>query len=205
MRNLLLLFVALTVVSVPALLAQPTTPFAAPTFRKVDKKDLPAFMRKYNTENLTGRGMHLHETIDNVPTMELRARLEALYGGPTKNVLDLMAEPDFREGKYVQFEYWFEINGSMPMVILDVSGPFASGLVYGGLPKFVDMMPEVKREFSKALMGVTQLAEYTDYYYALDERDKAKKQAIPNGWYVVQYKNGTFSYEKITAPPKGNR
>ncbi len=51
-------------------------------------------------------------------------------------------------------------------------------------------------------MGVKTLGEFSDYYYALDERDKAKKVDIPDGWYLVQYKNGTFSYDRTTAPSR---
>ncbi len=144
--------------------------------------------------------MHLNETIDNLPTMELRARLQAAFGAPTKTVLDLIGNPNFREAQYIQFEYWFEVNDSIPFVVLDTSGPFSTGLTYGGLARYVDLMPEIKREFNKALMGVPQLAEYTDYFYALDERDKAKRQAIPNGWYLVKYENGKFSYDMTSAP-----
>lgn len=173
--------------------------FSAPTFKKIQKQDLPAFFRKYTT-NVTGRGLQNNVTIDNIPTMEIRARMQAVFGAPTKTVIDMLAEADFRPAKYIQFEYWFEVNDSIPMVILDPNGPFSSGLTYGGLPRYVDIMPEIKREFSKLLMDAKTLGEYSDFYYALDERDKAKGEAIPEGWYLVQFKNGTFGYNRTTAP-----
>lgn len=180
--------------------AQESAFLKATTFRKIEKEDLPSFFRKYNTNNLTGRGLQINQTIDNIPTMEVRARMQAAFGHPTKTVIDVMKEANFRPAKYIQFEYWFEVNDSIPMVILDVSGPFTTGLTYGGLNRYVDLMPEIKREFNRALMGVKTLGEFADYYYAMDERDKAKKVDIPDGWYLVQYKNGTFSYDRTTAP-----
>lgn len=179
--------------------AQQNAFFSAPTFKKIQKQDLPAFFRKYTT-NVTGRGLQNNVTIDNIPTMEIRARMQAVFGAPTKTVIDMLAEADFRPAKYIQFEYWFEVNDSIPMVILDPNGPFSSGLTYGGLPRYVDIMPEIKREFSKLLMDAKTLGEYSDFYYALDERDKAKGEAIPEGWYLVQFKNGTFGYNRTTAP-----
>jgi hypothetical protein len=191
---------ALILVSAVDVYAQQNAFFGAPKFKKIEKQDLPAFLRKYNTSNLTGRGLQNNVTVDNIPTMEIRARMEAAFGAPTKTVIDMLAESDFRPAKYIQFEYWFEVNDSIPMVILDPNGPFSTGLTYGGLPRFVDIMPEIKREFNKRLMDVQNLGEYSDYYYALDERDKAKGEAIPEGWYLVHYKKGTFSYDRTTAP-----
>lgn len=202
MKKLLFLLVAFLLGSSVEILAQPFSAFAAPKFRKIEKSQLPAFFRKYNTSNLTGRGLQNNETIDNIPTMEVRARMQAVFGAPTKNVLDMMAEADFRPAKYIQFEYWFEINDSIPMVILDPNGPFSNGLTYGGLPKYVDLMPEIKRELSKMLMGTQTLGEYNDYYFALDERDRATRKAIPEGWYLVEYKNGSFKYDRTTAPKR---
>jgi len=198
-KKLLLLCVVVVITTNTDVLAQQTDIFAAPKFRKIEKTDMPAFLRKYNINNLTGRGLQANQTIDDLPTMELRARLQGAYGNPTKNVIDLMGEPGFRPAMNIQFEYWFEIDDSIPLVILDTSGPFSTGLTYGGLARFVDMMPEIKREFNKILMDAP-LAEYSDYYNALDERDKTKGVPIPDGWYLVQYKNGIFSYEKTTAP-----
>jgi hypothetical protein len=200
MKKLFFAVMALILVTAMDLQAQQNAFFAAPKFRKIEKQDLPAFFRKYNTSNLTGRGLQNNVTIDNIPTMEVRARMQAVFGAPTKTVIDMMAEADFRPAKYIQFEYWFEVNDSIPMVILDPNGPFSTGLTYGGLPRFVDIMPEIKREFNKLMMDVQSLGEYSDFYYALDERDKAKGEAIPEGWYLVQYKNGTFGYDRTTAP-----
>lgn len=202
MKKLLFLLFALVIGSAADALAQPFAAFAAPKFRKIEKSELPAFFRKYNTNNITGRGLQNNETIDNIPTMEVRARMQAAFGAPTKNVIDMLAEADFRPAKYIQFEYWFEINDSIPMVILDPNGPFSNGLTYGGLPKYVDLMPEIKRELSKLLMGVQVLGEYNDYYYALDERDRATRKPIPEGWYLVEYKNGSFKYDRTSAPSK---
>jgi len=199
MKKIFFAVFAFILVTAMDLHAQQNAFFAAPKFKKIEKQDLPAFFRKYTT-NVTGRGLQNNVTIDNIPTMEVRARMQAAFGAPTKTVIDMLAEADFRPAKYIQFEYWFEVNDSIPMVILDPNGPFSTGLTYGGLPRFVDIMPEIKREFSKLLMDVQNLGEYSDYYYALDERDKAKGEAIPEGWYLVQYKNGTFGYDRTTAP-----
>src|SRR5690606_27071134 len=125
-KKLLLLSIVVVFAINTEVLARQANVFAAPKFRKIEKADMPAFERKHNFNNLTGRGLQANQTVDNLPTMEIRARLQGAYGNPTKNVIDMMAEDNFRPAKYIQFEYWFVINDSIPMVILDTSGPFST-------------------------------------------------------------------------------
>lgn len=174
-----------------ALPAQVPDVFRVPTFKKVENSERAAFMSRFNQmRDMTGNGFQGETAIDPVPSAELRARLQRQFGNPTVTVADFVGASNIRPGNSIQFEYWFIVNDSIPMMILDSDGPFASGLVMGGSSRFVDMMPGVKRAFSDKLMSNRSLAEYTDYFYS-PEREQ---------WYQVRYQNGTFETKPIAVP-----
>jgi hypothetical protein len=165
--------------------------FRAPTFRKVDNKDRAAFMTRFNQmRDMTGNGFQGDTAIDQVPTGEIRARLQRQFGDPTVTVVDFVGVKDVRPGNSIQFEYWFIVNDSIPMMILDSDGPFARGLVMGGSSRFVDLMPDVKRAFSDKLMADRTLSEFQDFFYS-PEREQ---------WFRVRYKEGRFDNQPIPVP-----
>ncbi|MEX0779546.1 MAG: hypothetical protein WD491_00720 [Balneolales bacterium] len=175
--------------SVQDVLAQDNL-FTKPEFEKVSKAERSAYESRFSEISWSGAGFGGSVIIDDIPTSEIRARLEAAFGEPTQKVDDLINQEGFRPGHYIQFEYWFIINGSMPLMILDIDGPFGNGLVYGGASRYIDMMPEIKRTLSEVLMDVDQLGEYQDYYFDLDDEQ----------WYEVSYDNGSFDSKEIGRP-----
>ncbi len=169
--------------------------FEDPDIQKVDKQDRAQFERMFADINWTGQGLYNPTTIDRIPTIELRSRLQAVYGDPTQSIGDLINERNYRPGKAVQFEYWFIIDGEIPMMILDLDGPFENGLVYVGASRYIDLMPQVKRTFTRKLMNEgDDLAPFSDYFYS-PERDQ---------WYLVRYHNGEFEREMISRPAAFN-
>lgn len=164
--------------------------FSEPEFEKMTKDQWGWFMNKFDDVKLTGQGLYDKMEIDGLETREVRARLEALYGEPTKTIEDLIGRENFRPGEAIQFEYWFTVDDSIPLMVLDIDGPFGQGLVYGGASRYIDLMPQIKRTFSQKLMEVENPAEYSDYFYS-PERDQ---------WFLVTYENGTYSTEEIESP-----
>lgn len=170
--------------------------FEEPDIRKVDRSDRAQFENRFADINWTGQGLYNPTTIDRIPTIELRSRLQAVYGDPTQSIGDLINEANFRPGKAVQFEYWFIIDNEIPMMILDLDGPFENGLVFVGASRYIDLMPQVKRTLNRYLMDRDmELADYSDFFYS-PERDQ---------WYLVEYKNGEFNREAIDRPARLNR
>lgn len=166
--------------------------FAAPKIKKVTQEEREDFNLKFESIKWTGAGLYEKTPIDYIPTMELRARLQKVFGNPTQRLEDLIDKKDFRPGECIQFEYWFVVNDSIPMMILDVDGPFASGLTYGGASRYIDLMPEVKRTLTKMLLDIKELGEFDDYFYSPEDDRLA--------WYRVAYKNGEFINKKIDKP-----
>lgn len=171
------------------LLAQ-DNPFKEPVITKISHGDRDQFQDRFGDIKWTGQGLYGETTIDNIPTIELRARLQAKFGDPTQKLEDLIDTKGFRPAECIQFEYWFTVNDSIPMMVLDIDGPFDEGLVYGGASRYIDLMPQIKRTLSKVLMGVDDLASFQDYFYS-PEREQ---------WFDVRYQNGEFIKKKISSP-----
>lgn len=164
--------------------------FEVPEFEKITKDRQEWFMNKFEDINWTGRGLYEDTEIDDRQTNELRARLQTAFGDPTKTIEDLINDSDFRLAQAIQFEYWFVVNDSIPLMILDIDGPFGTGLVYGGASRYIDLMPQIKRTFSNKLMRVDSLSPYQDYYYS-PEREQ---------WFSVIFRNEHFRTKEIKSP-----
>ena len=190
MKSLWILAV-IVVMSPAAAQAQVPDVFKVPTFRKVENKDRAAFMTRFNQmRDMTGNGFQGETAIDRIPSTEIRARLQRQFGNPTVTVADFVGAANVRPGNSIQFEYWFIVNDSIPMMILDSDGPFANGLVMGGSSRYVDMMPSVKRAFADKLMSDRILAEFYDFFYS-PEREQ---------WYQIRYSGGRFETKPISVP-----
>lgn len=175
----------LNLISIPA-----NAQFEAAEFEKITKEKRAEFERETRDISLTGQGLYEDTNLDDRQTNEIRARLQALFGNPTQTLEDLINKNNFRPGKAIQFEYWFMVNDSIPLMVLDWNGPFGSGLTYGGASKYVDLMPQIKREFVQKLMSVEEFGDYKDYFYS-PEKDQ---------WYIVKYEDGKFRNEEIDSP-----
>jgi hypothetical protein len=163
--------------------------FEEPVIKKVSKEERAEFQSKFADIKWTGQGFKYNE-LDRMPTIEIRAGLQSVYGDPTQTVEDIIKKDGYlRDGKSIQFEYWFIVDGYIPMMVLDLEGPFEDGLVYVGASRYVDLMPGVKRTLTKELREASP-KEYVDYFYS-PERGQ---------WYRVSYEAGEYKKEEIKKP-----
>ena len=169
---------------------QPRDLLAEPEIVKVENHQRAAFQRRFRDVQWTGAGFEGSTVIDRIPTRELRARLQKVYGDPSQKLKDLIDGNDFRPGHYIQFEYWYVVNDEIPMMVLDIDGPFGNGLVFAGDSRYVDLMPEIKRTLSGKLMSINRLAEYQDHYYDINDQQ----------WYLVRYQDGSFTNDEVARP-----
>ncbi|MFN1835435.1 hypothetical protein AB2B38_009250 [Balneola sp. MJW-20] len=188
MKNLLIttiLIGVLTIVSTEQAMAQ----FEEPVIEKVTEDQKAAFMQRFSDVKWTGQGFN-YNSLDRMPAIEIRAKLQDAFGEPTQTVEDIIKKDGrLRDGKSIQFEYWFVIDGEIPMMILDLDGPFEDGLVWVGASRYIDLMPQVKRTLTK-LVGDAQPKEYVDYFFS-PERDQ---------WFKVAYSGGKYTKEEIKQP-----
>ncbi len=169
---------------------QPQDLLAEPEIVKVEPANRASFERRFRDVLWTGAGFRGSTVVDRIPTREIRARLQQVYGDPTQKLKHLIDEDNFRPGHYIQFEYWFVINDEIPMMVLDIDGPFGNGLVFAGASRYVDLMPEIKRTLTRKLMEVNELGEYEDHYFEMYSRQ----------WYLVRYRDGNFQNDKVGRP-----
>ena len=184
-QHILLFFVLMIVLTGPV-----QAQFEEPKFKKVEtveRDDYRAFFERFK---LTGQGLYNQTELDRMPAIEIRARLQDVFGSPTQTVEELIMEDDFRLGKAIQFEYWFIVDDKIPMMVLDLDGPFTDGLVYVGASRYIDLMPEIKRTLTRLVEDATPEG-YQDYFYSPERQQ----------WYQISYSNGEYKNEEIKQPP----
>lgn len=117
--------------------------------------------------------------LDTTTTQDLRARMEAVFGRPTETLGDFnLREP--RE-EYVQFEYRFIVNDSLPVVVTDVSGPKGRGVILSSTAAYRDSLHALRTALLDTLRHAPR-APYVDYYYDVEN----------DAWYRTGYDGADF-------------
>lgn len=73
--------------------------FEAPEFNKVTQENSTQFQQQFKDIKWTGRGLNQQTKIDDRQANEIRARLQAAFGSPTKTLEDLIDQEGFRPGR----------------------------------------------------------------------------------------------------------
>lgn len=128
--------------------------------------------------------------IDTTYTRELRARLESEFGSPTQTIADLNDATNIRTGANIQFEYWFVINDTIPLMVMDVNGPFERGLVVASDHRYRGILAEIKEAFLGRLARSDSKARYADYYYLPEQKM----------WFMSGYDGERFFVDRISRP-----
>lgn len=117
--------------------------------------------------------------LDTTQTRDLRARMQAVFGRPTETLGDF----DLREPRdaYVQFEYRFVINDTLPVVVTDVSGPNGRGVILSSTTTYRDSLFALRAALLDTLRHAPR-APYVDYYYDVEN----------DTWYRTGYDGTDF-------------
>ncbi len=124
-----------------------------PWFRKAFGDTRWAFLGR--TSDLT--------PLDTTHTRALRARLQAHFGDPSQTMAD--GDPHAPRDDYTQFEYWFVVNGTVPVVVTDVAGPYDRGLVVATDRRYRADLRALRQALLGVLVDEPRRAPYVDYYY----------------------------------------
>ena len=127
--------------------------------------------------------------IDTTDTPRVRGLLQSVFGRPTRNA-DALRQVGYTGNEYVQFEYWFVVNDSIPVLLLDLDGPFGRGLLLAGAEAFADRLPELKADLSRQLFEATGPDPFVDYYHSYERRQ----------WYRTGYNGTDYFTVPIRAP-----
>ena len=119
--------------------------------------------------------------IDTMQTLELRTRLTQLFGTPTRNAA-AAAQERYLGSEFVQFEYWFVVNDTIPLLVMDTAGPFGRGLLVAGRESQSALMPKVKADLAARLLAAPATVPFVDYYH-----DPERKRWFKTGFDGADY------------------
>ena len=167
--------------------------FEVSDWRLVRKFERSWFNKKFERTLWAYLGTEPLLRVDTTFTRELRSKLEAYYGPPTQTISELLSdgEPNARtRDRHIQFEYWFVVNDSIPVVLMDVNGPLERGLIVSSDQRYRDILLQVRESLLKEFMNSKQRAPYIDYYF----------DALLRAWYYVGFDGVSYFYEPIGQP-----
>jgi hypothetical protein len=135
-------------------------------------------------------GNNYFTPLDTVHTKEIRARMQSRFGAPTKTLVELDYSRPLHQEEYIQFEYWFILNDSIPMLVMDVNGPFERGIVVAGDHRYRNILYTMRQSFLVKMMWEEEMAPYVDYYF----------NYVTRRWYRTGYDGQQFFTEPIGEP-----
>lgn len=168
----------------------PSPPFVIERWELVPKLASDWFTERFRSTRWSFLGSNRPVPLDTTMTRDLRARLEAAFGAPTRTLAELDAARNLKRADYVQFEYWFVLNDSIPFKVVDVNGPRERGLVVITDSRYRESLPALRKAFLDERLLELPRASYIDYYYDFDARS----------WYLTGYVGGRFFLDRISAP-----
>lgn len=160
------------------------------SWKQVRKLERPWFEKEFGSTLWAYVGSNRRTPLDTMMTRELRARLEARFGAPTRTISEVEFRDDLRKEEYIEFEYWFVLNDTIPLIVMDVNGPFERGLVVAGDQRFRAMLDDIKHAFLEELVRSDERAPYVDYYYNMER----------GTWYRTGYDGRAYFLTPIPRP-----
>jgi hypothetical protein len=143
------------------------------------------FQRRFADVQWAYLGETKHHTfLDTTRTPDLRARLEAHFGAPTRTLADRpLKKPPKRQA---QFEYWFVVNDSIPVQVMDTMGPKERGVIVAVERPYRDRLRALRDTLLAPLRTVPR-GPHVDYFY-----DRRRER-----WYRTGYNGRSFFLEQI--------
>lgn len=166
--------------------------FEIEEWKLIRRLERPWFSKKFENTLWAFLGTESLHAIDTTRTRELRAQLESYFGPPTQTISELLDREQRTRSKdrYAQFEYWFVLNDSIPLVFMDVNGPLERGLIVSSDQKYRDILLGVRESFLKEFMQTSRPSAFVDYYF--DARTQI--------WYYAGYDGKNYFMEQIAQP-----
>ena len=165
-------------------------PYEVENWQFVDRLQRTDFRRTFRTTQWAYLSSYGITPLDTTLTRELRARLEAQFGPPTQTLAEQSVRRTMASDSPVQFEYWFVLNDTVPLIVTDAGGPRDRGLIVATDAQHRDLLPSIRASFLGAIMKPGDLAPYVDYYYSREEK----------AWYRTGYDGQTYFQERVGRP-----
>jgi len=135
-------------------------------------------------------GSNFFTPLDTTSTSILRAHLQAYFGSPTQTAVEtIQGDPTFGDGSG-QFEYWIAVNDSIPVIVMDILGPFDRGIILATDHRFRANMLPLRQSLLRNAIRHTKPAAYVDYYY----------NQISEQWYRTGYDGKIYFTHQVDRP-----
>ena len=146
--------------------ALPSAPaFEITRWKRVPKLARNWFRNRYADVEWVYEGSNSLAVLDTMRTTEIRSRMQAHFGSPTQTLADFGPLHRIILDEYIQFEYWFVVNDTIPLVVMDVNGPFERGIVAATDARHGDILRSVRDAFLRRLVDEPRREPYVDYYF----------------------------------------
>lgn len=174
---------------IPVVVEPLPPPFAVTSVTKVPRFGLPSFQARFGEVPWSFAGNTFERAADTVRTYRLRGALEGRYGSPTRTIGDLGADVQPGVNTAFQFEYWFVVNDSLPLLVSDVGNPRDRGLVVATHARLREWLPLLRAWMLDDLASAPAVS-YADYTY----------NPATRSWAVVGLDGGRFVERPIPRP-----
>lgn len=173
-----------------ASLPEPLETFEVRSVRLISKLEAVAYDQLFFEVDWSFVGSSSRSPADTLKTADIRGRLEYHFGPPTRTLAE-MDDPEVkRRENVILFEYWFLVNGDIPVIILDVNGPWDRGIVLAAEMKYRSRLDHIKEEIMGQLIARPDRKPFVDYFFNFDQRQ----------WYVTGFDGATFFDKRIQRP-----
>lgn len=165
-------------------------PTMVDTFELVSRLERPVFRSRFEGIHWAFHQGLTYTPLDTTRTPDLRARLQAVFGAPTQTLVEIDTVETLAGEDVIQFEYWFVVNDTIPIVVLDSNGPLDRGLVVASDARLRDRLDRLRHDLLDRLFATRERAPYVDYWYRVSD----------GTWHVSGYDGATFFDRRIGRP-----
>lgn len=173
-----------------ASLPEPLETFKVRTWSAISRLEVPVHQDSFDSTQWAFTGSNSRSLLDTLKTRDLRARLQDLFGAPTKTLVETGYPDSLLREQVIEFEYWFVLNDSINVIAMDVNGPWDRGIVLAADMRFRSSLSVIKEQFLGQLIPEATRRPFTDYYYNVDQRT----------WYLTGFDGASYFDRRIERP-----
>jgi len=173
-----------------AALPDPLPLFAVESWEKISHLRAPVFQDGFDSTQWAFTGSNSRSPVDTMRTADLRSRFQTVFGAPTVTLVDTPDPDSLQREQVIEFEYWFMLNDSVRVVVLDVNGPWDRGVVVAADQRYRSHLAVIKRDFLEQLIPDADRTPFTDYFYNVDQK----------AWYLTGFDGASFFDRRIERP-----
>ncbi len=154
----------------------------------IDPTERLRYQGMFNGTKMAYIGNDHFTALDTTATPRIRAKMQSAFGAPTETIVE--ARTAGQQAEFVQFEYWFVVNDTIPVIVMDARGPLDHGIVLAGDHRFREQLYAVRQSLLGRVIREAPYGAFVDYFY----------DDVEERWYRTGYDGSGFIVEPIRQP-----